>query len=1710
MQPSHVMPPPATSPAHEDDDLVETSTASSFQPNHCIECCMSFDSTADFANHKAKFCIQSEYFDPVKMQQHLLATSISDESNVMATKGVCGATMSFAKVEQYLSGGGGRSSRDGNGTGQDMTIGKVSLLDLKATMQANDVEMEKLRRHVKKEREKEKADELRGLKLKQQKALLQKKQEEDEVVALMKEIERRQVDELKARAKREQVKAELRHLDTVGMNLLEDERKRELAELVKQKEILTQKEQAALHEIQALEKRVKDQELQHRDDERKVLATIQRMDDGSKGDARVRALRATHMQRSQTYGAQAALLGHKRMELQQLQEKLKNDMTNLDVRHTRGDNQADDDNAAAGVISFNYDEEKHRVKNFDGQFGGDIKGHETSSPATDSSSSKQPHSSSVRDVGKSNSKSTADDSPSPNNWNDEPKPTPRRVHSSDLPTREEERGNTKPLKDNAKTPTAPAPLDALEREVLHRNESDHTLKQSRPSTPRIAKAPQAPPMNHPPLHGGNLPSSSYPPSINPEAPPYAVPPMASHMWPPPNYTSYGGAYPYFAPPPMSNYGMLQPPYFNGYTGFAATGAAIMGGGYPPPMMNPYGMQPTPYMQHQPMSMMPNMMMNPGMFEPPPDPETVKLQQQLEAMKQLKEQRELEMETLRFQQMIQSIQGKLPGAANGLFTNAPTGQQQSMSAQSSSSDLAPKIALAVADELESKELKALKLKHAEDMLKLKQQRDLMEEEERLQDMKEQREKRRREMDEQMAQEEWMANQKRMVMALRMKKVLAQEQPLAPSMTDDMAASGDVRPYDPELGFSVFWDYILLVPAKASFLQVTYAVYEGSILRTKHKVIRARECEPHGPTVNRCVLASTRAFDHLPANMDVRLLIEVAATTSDGKTKPLSLGWTAMDLFILSSDGSTVQLQQGKFKLPLSRSPLPSMNNGPWSVPKGASDATTTTLYLRVAHAAQVEDATMYPVNPDVTASKYQNPSTTSTISPSPTLAAPTTVTSDQTKKSSQPTDPLYHAPPPPTAPPTRPPTSKPAQPITTTSYTPNATSTAASYKSKASPIRSVLPSAMAVLATIPSISGDHGTAQYTALLSALRPSDPKEWTHSSSDCVQLVLSLPSSSVPLYSSEDRSIDPSTGLVTAGPWKIPLFSVPKPLSHNQPIVITLSHKRSGGVVELYSATLALEDAGGHDVVWDEQLVELCHPATKQVKAIILVTISPTDHDPPSHSMFPSTSLSSGEGWVECDLYSNPRNIPPQTLFGRGDGFNVYVDGLRSLPDPVTISKVTCFALNADMTSVSPLQEPSAYTTLQDNASSPSFKLCLEYRGDRFNPTLTLLCRVDTIHGVSKQPMVVGYAALPLFVEHRDNGGAAMTAPTKATVQEFCLNTGAFQLPLRLGATLGTNEIDFSATACDGYMKLPCATILVRVCPAAKTEDGLACLSRNDVATSDWIARGVSTPAPNYADKAYDSTASRPSLAEDKLYKLRLRRPPRLVGDTLLTVTDKATVDAPEKLATWLQAQLTKKPTVTLLDTLTTMFPYIPEMGFRIAIDGLVNVPSGCLYKVVTCISPPAPFYQDPKMTDDVHMTISYNWTSAQAYPEFQDGYITFRDVPEFPNTDLLVVFDVRGVKQVKGTWVSHQVGWAYLKLLNTSHCIAAGSFQLPLFSGAMSLDLLQHDMALDALIDAETAKKKGLISYLPGMSLCIRVEDGCMPNTFPKPLVCPVHKT
>lgn len=68
------------------------------------------------------------------------------------------------------------------------------------------------------ERQKEKAEEVRALKIKQQKARMQKRQEEEEIKELMQEVESRREAELRARIEREAIKKEIRQLDSVRIS----------------------------------------------------------------------------------------------------------------------------------------------------------------------------------------------------------------------------------------------------------------------------------------------------------------------------------------------------------------------------------------------------------------------------------------------------------------------------------------------------------------------------------------------------------------------------------------------------------------------------------------------------------------------------------------------------------------------------------------------------------------------------------------------------------------------------------------------------------------------------------------------------------------------------------------------------------------------------------------------------------------------------------------------------------------------------------------------------------------------------------------------------------------------------------------------------------------------------------------------------------------------------------------------------------------------------------------------------------------------------------------------------------------------------------------------------------------------------------------------------------------------------------------------------
>ena len=77
----------------------------------------------------------------------------------------------------------------------------------------------------------------------------------------------------------------------------------------------------------------------------------------------------------------------------------------------------------------------------------------------------------------------------------------------------------------------------------------------------------------------------------------------------------------------------------------------------------------------------------------------------------------------------------------------------------------------------------------------------------------------------------------------------------------------------------------------------------------------------------------------------------------------------------------------------------------------------------------------------------------------------------------------------------------------------------------------------------------------------------------------------------------------------------------------------------------------------------------------------------------------------WLSVNHKQTNRKV--YQLFSSGDGFDVYVDGARSLPDCVSMTKVTCLAMASDMSPVSPDVPVSGFAQLDSSVYSPMYNL-------------------------------------------------------------------------------------------------------------------------------------------------------------------------------------------------------------------------------------------------------------------------------------------------------------------------------------------------------------------------------------------------------------------
>ena len=150
-----------------------------------------------------------------------------------------------------------------------------------------------------------------------------------------------------------------------------------------------------------------------------------------------------------------------------------------------------------------------------------------------------------------------------------------------------------------------------------------------------------------------------------------------------------------------------------------------------------------------------------------------------------------------------------------------------------------------------------------------------------------------------------------------------------------------------------------------------------------------------------------------------------------------------------------------------------------------------------------------------------------------------------------------------------------------------------------------------------------------------------------------------------------------------------------------------------------------------------------------------------------------------------------------------------------------------------------------------------------------------------------------------------------------------------------------------------------------------------------------------------------------------------------------------------------------------------YVPERGFGVAVDGIVQLPRAAakkaLFKVVFSLVTPERhlFYAEPPMTGGAEFTIAHELGSHRESPRFADAMKIFRE--EDYHASLAVVFEVRGVERAKGDQLDVPPAargyWACLPVFRAADAarerVASGTYR-PLFEGAPPKGLLEADDA------------------------------------------------
>ncbi|KAH9523455.1 hypothetical protein Btru_040051 [Bulinus truncatus] len=422
----------------------------------------------------------------------------------------------------------------------------------------------------------------------------------------------------------------------------------------------------------------------------------------------------------------------------------------------------------------------------------------------------------------------------------------------------------------------------------------------------------------------------------------------------------------------------------------------------------------------------------------------------------------------------------------------------------------------------------------------------------------------------------------------------------------------------------------------------------------------------------------------------------------------------------------------------------------------------------------------------------------------------------------------------------------------------------------------------------------------------------------------------------------------------------------------------------------------------------------------------------------------------WLPFD-----RRVPLSEPFHVGDGFDIYIDGCRFLPDSVTYSRVAARILDRKYEVYG--KDISTSVKIDSDIFNPVYEHRAEFREPQIPPSATLLFKVYTIDNFYRQLTVVGYAALKVFVE---SGSERQPTIDKAGVQ-ISLNEGAHQLRLYGQGPNGVDPFTERCMADANVRPVPCASLLVRIAKVPKGPKGKPLVSAK-VPQADWARLGLWYPRPKYTDHVYLSGQCVPSRGESKLFHAMMKRIPITIRDAVAATTKakESFLSSDKNMEQYIRNQLTKSMDTKPLDQdLNFISQYSPLHGIKLALDSAVNLPWANFTLSHVCLNPPGAFYMGaPHATyDKLTFIENLDPRSTHSSPAWKDGF----------------------------------KAWTAVQVFKDKYCYTE-TFQLPLFQGAPNPQMLKQ-LAREPCKEWMERNIRGKsLKLLDGASVFIRLCD------------------